>query len=173
LIPNLGGFLGFYGCVYGLIDGLSSLWLLVMAILVPALISAPVLKVFNPVFSFSAIATAAPTIAPTPTTAPEITDRQALPSTTLSADDIPTEKLTQFVTAYAEVMKLIRRNEGLIQTAETEQESIRLQQAIETSAAALIETAGLTRSEYIQLLGLANLDDEFGEKIVTLLQEKS
>ncbi len=95
------------------------------------------------------------------------------PSPTVSADDIPSEKLTQFVTAYSGVMTLIRRNESLIQTAETEQESIRLQQAIETAAVQLIEQAGLTRSEYIQLLSLANLDDEFGEKIVTLLQEKS
>jgi Domain of unknown function (DUF4168) len=150
---------------------------MVMAILVPALISAPVSNsISNSILSFPAIATAAPTIAPVPV--PAITDGQALPPTTfqpptLSVDDIPTEKLTQFVTAYADVMKLIRRNEALIQTAETEQESIRLQQAIETSAAGLIEAAGLTRSEYIQLLGLANLDDEFGEKIVTLLQEKS
>ncbi len=148
-----------------------------MPILAPASVSAPI---FNPVSPLTAIATAAPTIAPTdaPAPAPEITDRQTLPPTTLqpmtfSADDIPSEKLTQFVMAYADVMKLIRRNEALIQTAETEQESIRLQQAIETSAVALIEAAGLTRSEYIQLLGLANLDDEFGEKIVTLLQEKS
>jgi Domain of unknown function (DUF4168) len=94
-------------------------------------------------------------------------------NTTLSADDIPSEKLTQFVTAYSGVMKLLRRNESLIQTAETEQESTRLQQAIETSAVRLIEQTGLTRSEYIQLLSLANLDDEFGEKIATLLQEKS
>jgi Domain of unknown function (DUF4168) len=142
-----------------------------MPILAPALVSA---LAFNPVFSFPAIATAAPTIAPAPgIPAPGRTDREALPPTTFSADDIPSEKLTQFVTAYGEVMNLIRRNEGLIQRAETEQESIRLQQAIETSAATLIEAAGLTRSEYIQLLGLANLDDEFGEKIITLLQEKS
>ena len=89
-----------------------------------------------------------------------------------SNDNIPSEKLAQFVTAYGRVMSLIQRNEPLIAIAETEQDSTLLQQAIETSAARLIEQAGLTRSEYIQLLSLANLDDEFGEKVAMILQEK-
>ena len=93
-------------------------------------------------------------------------------SPSLTADTIPSEKLAQFVAAYGRVMALIQRNESLIATAETEQDSSRLQQAIETSAAQVIEQAGLTRSEYIQLLSLANLDDEFGEKVVMMLQEK-
>ena len=93
-------------------------------------------------------------------------------TTALTADNIPSEKLAQFVTAYGRVMNLIQRNEPLIAIAETEQDSTRLQQAIETSAARLIEQAGLTRSEYIQLLSLANLDDEFGEKVAMILQEK-
>ncbi len=113
------------------------------------------------------LASAAPSLTEVPAPTPEAQN------TTLSADDIPSEKLTQFVTAYSGVMQLIQRNESLIQTAETEQESTHLQQAIETSAVRLIEQTGLTRSEYIQLLSLANLDDEFGEKIATLLQEKS
>ena len=61
---------------------------------------------------------------------------------------------------------------ALIATAETEQDSTRLQQAIETSATRVIEQVGLTRSEYLQLLSLANLGDEFWEKVVTMLQEK-
>ena len=76
------------------------------------------------------------------------------------------------VTAYERVINLIQRNESLIATAETEQDSTRFQQAIETSAARVIEQVGLTRSKYLQLLSLANLDDEFGEKVVTMLQEK-
>ena len=76
------------------------------------------------------------------------------------------------VTAYERVMSLIQRNESLVAIAETEQDSTRLQQAIETSAARVIEQVGLTRSEYLHLLSLANLDGEFGEKVVTMLQEK-
>ena len=76
------------------------------------------------------------------------------------------------VTAYERVMSLIQRNESLIATAETEQDSTRLQQAIETSATRVIKQVGLTRSEYLQLLSLANLGDEFWEKVVTMLQEK-
>ena len=97
-------------------------------------------------------------------------DRASGPS--LTADTILSEKLAQFVTAYERVMSLIQRNESSIATAETEQDSTRLQQAIETSATRVIEQVGLTRSEYLQLLSLANLDDEFGEKGVTMLQEK-
>ena len=43
------------------------------------------------------------------------------------------------VTAYERVMSLIQRNESLIATAETEQDSTHLQQAIETSATRVIE----------------------------------
>ena len=123
--------------------------------------------------SASALALAAPEIS-SPAQSPNLKappiDRPS--ATALTADNIPSEKLAQFVTAYGRVMNLIQRNEPLIAIAETEQDSTRLQQAIETSAARLIEQAGLTRSEYIQLLSLANLDDEFGEKVAMILQEK-
>jgi hypothetical protein len=85
--------------------------------------------------------------------------------------DISLEKVNQFVSAYLQVVALIERREGELQGAETESESHRIERDIETEAVATIAKAGLTRQEYIQLLGLANSDPEFGERIATQLQE--
>lgn len=86
-------------------------------------------------------------------------------------NNIPSEKVTQFVNAYLQVVALIERREGELQAAETESESLRIQRDIEMEAIILIETAGLNRQEYLQLLSLANVDPEFGERVVTLIQE--
>jgi Domain of unknown function (DUF4168) len=88
-----------------------------------------------------------------------------------NASNIPSEKVSQFVSACLKVVGLIERREGELQAAETESESLRIQQDIEAEAIAIIESTGLTRPEYLQLLGLANVDPEFGERIATLLQE--
>jgi len=89
----------------------------------------------------------------------------------LGAEDISSEKVSQFVHAYLKVLALVEQREGDLQAAETQLESLRVQQEIETEAFATIESAGLTLQEYLQLLGLANTDPEFGERIVTQLQE--
>ncbi len=86
-------------------------------------------------------------------------------------NNIPSEKVTQFVNVYRQVVALIERREGELQAAEMESESLRIQRDIETDAIGLIETAGLTRQEYLQLLSLANVDPEFGEQVATLIQE--
>ena len=85
--------------------------------------------------------------------------------------NIPSEKVTQFVNVYLQVVALIERREGELQAAETESESLSIQRDIETAAIALIESAGLNRQEYLQLLSLANVDPEFGERVATLLEE--
>ncbi len=102
-----------------------------------------------------------------PKTSPEITQLRPL----LDATTIPTEKVNKFVQAYLQVWQLISRREGELQAAETELESLRIAQEIETEAFAIIEQAGLTNQEYLQLLGLANIDPEFGERVATQLQE--
>ncbi|BAU44645.1 DUF4168 domain-containing protein [Leptolyngbya sp. O-77] len=96
---------------------------------------------------------------------------QPLPPTSLSAEDIATEKVHQFVQAYLKVLKLVESREGELQAAETQLESQRVQQEVELEALALIEAAGLTQREYLQLLGLANTDLEFRERMVAQLQE--
>jgi hypothetical protein len=85
--------------------------------------------------------------------------------------EISTEKVSQFVQAYLKVLALIEQREGELQGAETESEFQRVQQEIEAEAFAAIEAAGLTEPEYLQLLGLANSDPEFGERIASQLQE--
>ncbi len=85
--------------------------------------------------------------------------------------DIPSEKVNQFVQSYLQVVDLIERREGELQGAETDSESHRIAQDIEKEAVTIIEAAGLTRQEYVQLLGLANNDPEFGERIAMQLQE--
>lgn len=92
-------------------------------------------------------------------------------SSGISADTISSEKLNQFVQACLQVVALIERREGELQAAETDSESVRIQQDIEGEAIAIIEKNGLTRQEYLQLLSLANVDTDFGERVATLLQE--
>lgn len=89
----------------------------------------------------------------------------------LDPSSIPSEKVSEFVHACLQVVALIERREGELQGAETESESLRVEQEIESEALAIIEKAGLTRQEYLQLLGLANTDPEFGERIAVQLQE--
>lgn len=93
-------------------------------------------------------------------------------STELDAANIPSEKVTQFVKAYLDVVELIDRRSEELQRAETEAESLRLQQSIQADAYALIEAAGLTRQEYWQLLGLANTDPDFRDRVLAQLEER-
>ncbi len=87
------------------------------------------------------------------------------------ASAVPAEKVTQFVHAYLQVLTLLDRRESELRQAETETEASRLEQEIETEAFGAIEQAGLKPQEYIQLLGLANSDPEFGERVAARLQE--
>lgn len=120
-------------------------------------------------FTFSLLINTGASIAEVsaPKTLPEITQLRPL----LDATTIPTEKVNKFVQAYLQVWQLISRREGKLQAAETELESLRIAQEIETEAFAIIEQAGLSNQEYLQLLGLANIDPEFGERVATQLQE--
>ncbi len=106
---------------------------------------------------------------PTATTDPPPTEQLVLPS--LDADSIPSERINQFVRAYLQVIDLIERRSGEMDAAETEAESLRIQQEITTEAFTIIENGGLTRQEYLQMLSLANLDPEFGERVAAQLQE--
>lgn len=89
----------------------------------------------------------------------------------LDADDISTEKISQFIHAYLQVLSLIDQRENELQGAETESESQQIQQDIETEALRLIQASGLTIQEYLQLLSLTNIDPEFGERVAMQLQE--
>lgn len=89
----------------------------------------------------------------------------------LSTENISSEKLNQFVQAYLQVVKLIDQREGDLQGAETNPESLRIQQEVEAEALSLIEASGLTLQEYLQLLSLANIDPDFGDRVAAQLQE--
>lgn len=114
----------------------------------------------------------------TPTWAIDAPDSIELPPaltsptpSSFSASDISAEKVSQFVQAYLQVLRLIDRREPELQAVETESESLQIQQEIEAEAYGAIAAAGLSESEYLQLLGLANTDAEFGERIAAQLQE--
>ncbi|NER80350.1 MAG: DUF4168 domain-containing protein [Leptolyngbya sp. SIO1D8] len=96
----------------------------------------------------------------------------SLTSTDLNAADIPAEKIDQFVSAYLQVVDLIEERSEDLQRAETEADSLRLQKAIQVAAFQLIEASGLTRSDYWQLLGLANTDPEFRDRVLAQLEER-
>jgi hypothetical protein len=100
-------------------------------------------------------------------------DPQIMNRAGLDSRNIPSEKVSQFVQACLQVVTLIERRESDLQAAETEAESARIGQEIEAEALAVIEKNGLTRQEYLQLLGLANTDPEFGERVAVQLQETS
>lgn len=89
----------------------------------------------------------------------------------IQVDDISSEKISQFVQAYVQVVELIDQREDELQQAETESESLRIQHDIVAEAFSKIEDTGLSQQEYLQLLGLANIDPEFGERIATQLEE--
>lgn len=94
------------------------------------------------------------------------------PAISLDANTISSEKISQFVRAYWQVLALLGRREAQLHAAETAAESQRLEREIAAEAIAIIENAGLTQSEYLQLLALANTDSEFGERVATQLQEE-
>jgi len=114
------------------------------------------------------LAAAEVTAAPSPQ---ESTEQVAPIRLEVDPSNISSEKVSQFVHACLQVVALIERREGELQGAETDSESVRIEQEIEAEALKLIEAAGLTRQEYLQLLGLANTDPEFGERIAIQLQE--
>lgn len=95
----------------------------------------------------------------------------APPSAELNAADIPSEKVNQFVSAYLGIAELIDDRSEDLQQAQTEAESQRLQRAIENRAFDLMQAEGLTRQEYFQLLGLANSDAEFRDRVLAQLEE--
>ena len=92
-------------------------------------------------------------------------------SSVVSADDVSSEKLSAFVTAYVAVMDVVERQEIPWQNAESESEALRLQQELEENAIAKIEESGLSPAEYLQLLNLIQVDTELGETIAALLQD--
>ncbi|GAB4374100.1 MAG: hypothetical protein Kow00121_18070 [Elainellaceae cyanobacterium] len=89
----------------------------------------------------------------------------------LDASAISSEKVSQFVNAYLQVVALLEQRESDLQAAETESESLQMQREVQAEAIELIKATGLTLQEYLQLLGLANIDPEFGERVAAQLQE--
>jgi hypothetical protein len=90
---------------------------------------------------------------------------------TLDTNTIPSAKVSQFVRAYLQVLRHIEGRQQELLSAQTSQESQRIEREIEMASIAAIEQAGLTKQEYLQLLSLANIDPEFGERIAAGIQE--
>ena len=100
-----------------------------------------------------------------------IEDTPSIPTQVNSAD-IPSDQVNQFVEAYLQVVALIDARDEDLKRAATEAESLQLQQATQAEAYGLIEAAGLTRQTYWQLLGLANSDAEFRDRVLAQLEER-
>ncbi|WP_448563713.1 DUF4168 domain-containing protein [Trichothermofontia sp.] len=109
---------------------------------------------------------------PAETAAADVLPNVNLP-TRIDSSDISAEKVNQFIQAYLQVVALIDQRQADLQGADSELESLRLQQEIEAQAQSMIRAAGLTPSEYLQLLNLAHLDPEFGERVVLQIQEQA
>ncbi|MGF1566951.1 MAG: DUF4168 domain-containing protein [Nodosilinea sp.] len=96
-----------------------------------------------------------------------------LPTPKPDASTIPSETVSRFVTAYLAVVKLIESRELSLQRAETETESQQMQQELQAEAVELIQTSGLSLAAYWELLGLANSDPEFRERVLAQVEEAS
>ncbi|MCT7985262.1 DUF4168 domain-containing protein [Laspinema sp. A4] len=91
---------------------------------------------------------------------------------TLDTNTIPSAKVSQFVGAYLQVLRHIEGRQQELLLAPTSLESQRIEREIESASIAAIEQAGLTKQEYLQMLSLANIDPEFGERIAAAIQEE-
>ncbi|MEB3356436.1 MAG: DUF4168 domain-containing protein [Synechococcales bacterium] len=89
----------------------------------------------------------------------------------LDISAISSEKVSQFIEAYQQVLSLIDEQEEALRGAETEADFLQRQGDLERKIATAIDAVGLSQQEYIQLLGLANSDPEFSERIASQLQE--
>lgn len=89
------------------------------------------------------------------------------------AADISLEQLDRFVSAYLQVAELIEAQSESLQRAETGSELMEMQRKIQAEAFNLIAEAGLNRQDYWQLLGLANTDTDFRDRVLALIEERS
>jgi len=103
--------------------------------------------------------------------APEETTPSPPTKAQSDASAVPSETVSRFVSAYLEVVKLIESREQSLQSAETDTESRQMQQEIQAEAVALIQAHDLTLQAYWELLGLANSDPEFRERVLAQLED--
>ncbi|MGL5196793.1 MAG: DUF4168 domain-containing protein, partial [Chroococcales cyanobacterium] len=68
-------------------------------------------------------------------------------------------------------LRQIEGREQELLSAPTSLESQRIEREIETASIKAIAQAGLTKQEYLQMLSLANIDPEFGERIAAAIQD--
>lgn len=85
-------------------------------------------------------------------------------------DEISVEKISQFIQAYLQVIQLLEQFPGVLHRLDTTGNSVP-QPNIEQAALEIIEAAGLTRQEYLQLLNLANADPDFSDRIAMQLED--
>jgi hypothetical protein len=95
----------------------------------------------------------------------------AEPTAIVADAAIASDKVLQFANAYQQVLQIIDRRYVEIQSAETDYIAARRIRDLEAEALGVIQSVGLSWSEYVQMLNLANLDSEFGEEVAWVLQE--
>jgi hypothetical protein len=127
---------------------------------------------FSPSIAWAATHNPTDSAAPTPSVDETEID-SPLNNPKPDADDIPSETVSRFVEAYLAVVELIESQEANLQRAETDTESHQLQQEIQAQAIGLIQDYGLTLQSYWELLGLANSDPEFRERVLAQVEEAS
>lgn len=85
--------------------------------------------------------------------------------------DIAADKVDSFAQAYLQVLQLLSDREPELSAAATSAEALKMQQSIEAEAVDIIENSDLTMPEYMQILGLANQDDTFRDKVLGRMDE--
>lgn len=87
--------------------------------------------------------------------------------TAIQAPDIAAEKVDQFAQAYLQVLILLNERQADLPANATSDDTAKVEQSIETDAAAIIEQSGLTMPEYTQILSLASQDEAFRSQVLS------
>ena len=98
---------------------------------------------------------------------PNASDIEEVSPNVPAQDGLSQDKLAQFATAYVEVLTLLSDREPELAAAESSDEAASIQTAIEADAVALIESNGLTMSEYMQILAQASQDETFRNEVLS------
>lgn len=118
---------------------------------------------------------------------PEISISTSISALTADADRaVATEKVDQFAQAYLQVLELLSDRPPEDSEVESSAEALNAQQSIpaktleaktqepedlEAEAIELIESSGLTMSEYIEMLSLASEDEAFRDQVLSRMNE--
>lgn len=111
-----------------------------------------------------------------PQSSPSSQPGRPSPTPQLTADQVTDEQVEQLVLALSEIEPLLRKASAELQANQDAAKRQQIEQQFESQATQVVESTGLTVEQYIQLVTLAQRDQEFGQRVnqqLEQLQEES